>query len=242
MTNQILRAAPYLVDALFPRRCPVCGGIVLPKGRLICPSCLKELSFVKSPSCKKCGKEVMSDTIEYCRDCTRHQRSFEYGVALFNYNDAAKSSMAAVKYKNKREYLDFYADAAVRVLGKRLLAMEAGVLVPVPVHPARLRKRGFNQAEVLAEKMAEGLGIPVCPDLLKRTKKTEAQKGLDPAGRLKNLEKAFAAGTVPEGVESVLLVDDIYTTGSTVEACARTLLRAGIKKVYFFSVCIGQGQ
>lgn len=240
--NRIQRAAPLLTDALFPRRCPVCGGIVYPKGRLICPSCLNELSFVKSPYCQKCGKEVIDEAMEYCYDCTRHKRSFEYGTALLNYNEAASRSMAAIKYKNKREYLDFYSQETLERLGKRLLRMEADALVPVPVHPARLRQRGFNQAELLAEKLSDGLGIPVCPALLKRARKTEPQKSLDPAGRLKNLEKAFLAEPTPEGIESVILVDDIYTTGSTMEACTRALLRAGIKKVYFFAVCIGQGQ
>ena len=233
---------PVLIDALFPRRCPVCSGIVVPRGRLICPDCLKKLSFVKSPVCKKCGKEILNETAEYCFDCTRHRHSFEYGTALFNYDDILKKSMAAVKYKNKREYLDFYGEAALYFCGDRLKAMGADVLVPVPVHPSRLRSRGFNQAEVLAQRMAERLSLPVCTDILKRDKKTEPQKGLTPQERLKNLEKAFTAAPVPERIKSVILVDDIYTTGSTIEACTRVLKQAGVKKVYFFTVCIGQGQ
>lgn len=233
---------PFLIDILFPRRCPVCGEIVVPKGRLICPACLKKLSFVKSPVCKKCGKEVMNDTVEYCFDCARRPRTFEYGIALLNYDGVSKKSMAAVKYKNKREYLDFYAEAALHFCGERLRRMEADALVPVPVHPSRLRQRGFNQAEELAGRMAAGLGLPLCTDLLRRNKKTEPQKVLSPQERLKNLEKAFAAAPAPPQIRSVILVDDIYTTGSTVEACARALKQAGVKKVYFFAVCIGQGQ
>lgn len=257
-------------DALFPRRCPVCGGIVPPdssgtavpselvsavpsgsgtavpsgsgSARLICPACQNRLSFVRSPVCKKCGKEVFSETQEYCYDCTRHRRSFEYGAALLNYNEAAGKSMAAVKYKNKREYLDYYAQKALEQLGGTLVRMNADALVPVPVHPARFRRRGFNQAELLAEKLSEGLRLPSCPEFLARTKKTEPQKSLDPSGRLKNLEKAFFAGEVPEYVRAVILIDDIYTTGSTIEACSRVLLEAGIKKIYFFTLCIGQGQ
>ena len=111
--NQFPRAA---LDALYPRRCPVCGEIVTPKGRLICPSCLLRLSPVKSPVCQKCGKEVWSEEIEYCPDCVKHRRSFARGMALFNYTEEAARSMAAVKYKNKREYLDFYAEAAAEKL------------------------------------------------------------------------------------------------------------------------------
>ena len=90
--------------------------IVTPKGRLICPSCLLRLSPVKSPVCQKCGKEVWSEEIEYCPDCVKHRRSFARGMALFNYTEEAARSMAAVKYKNKREYLDFYAEAAAEKL------------------------------------------------------------------------------------------------------------------------------
>lgn len=256
--QKIKSGASLLLDALYPRRCPVCGGIP-PKAQnfmrqadserpaaspgkenRICPSCLTKLSFVTSPVCKKCGKEIISETMEYCLDCTRHKRSFEYGVSLLNYNEAASRSMAAVKYKNKREYLDFYAEEAVRRCGARILRMNAEGLLPVPVHPARLRRRGFNQSEVLAEKLGKRLDLPVYPDFLWRRRNTEPQKSLSPAERLKNLEAAFEAAPVP--FQRLLLVDDIYTTGSTIEACSRVLLRAGAEKVYFFTVCIGQGQ
>lgn len=230
------------VDILFPRRCPVCDGIVMPKGRLICPECFKKLSFVKNPVCKKCGKEVLSDRLEFCLDCSRRKRTFEYGRALVNYDESARKSMAKIKYKNKREYMDFYGEAICVRYEKIIRRMEAEALVPVPVHPARKRARGFNQAELLAQKIGSGLNIPVVSDMLVRNKKTAPQKSLDPAGRLKNLEEAFSAGKIPRGVERVILVDDIYTTGSTIEACTRALKKAGIKKVYFLAICIGRGQ
>ena len=102
---------------LFPRRCPVCGQIVLPEGALICPGCMAKLHFIRQPSCKKCGTELIADRAEYCPDCLRRQRSFEYGIALIRYDAVAQKSMAAVKYKNRREYLDFYAEAIARRYG-----------------------------------------------------------------------------------------------------------------------------
>ena len=228
-------------DLLFPRRCPVCGDIVLPKGRLICPGCLKKLSFVTPPVCMKCGKEIGSELQEYCPDCLRRPRSFEYGMALLNYNKTAAASMAAVKYRNKREYLDFYARAAAVRFGERIQASGIQRIVPVPVHPSRFRKRGFNQAEELAGRLSQELQIPAA-GLLLRVKKTDPQKGLGAGGRLKNLAQAFQALPEAKNWERVLLVDDIYTTGSTAEACTRALLNAGVKKVYFFAVCIGHGR
>ena len=136
----------FMTDILFPRRCPVCGGIVLPKGDLICPGCMTKLSWVRRPVCKKCGKEVLDETIEYCYDCTRHKRSFDYGLSLINYDDTASRSMARIKYNNRREYLDFYSEAMVRKMGKRIRFMDGDALIPVPVHPSRRRERGFNQA------------------------------------------------------------------------------------------------
>ena len=231
-----------VLDILYPRRCPVCGDIVKPAGSLICPSCFPKLSLVMSPTCRKCGKELADETIEYCADCQRHHRTFEQGIALFNYNDAVKHSMAQVKYSHKREYLDFYGEAMAARFGTVIRNMQVDAMVPVPIHRSRMRVRGFNQAEVLADILGERLGIAVEPDVLLRNRKTLPQKELSPSERLKNLAGAFRIGAIPKGVRSVLLVDDIYTTGSTVEACARVLRAGGIQRVYVAVICMAGGR
>ena len=229
-----------LLQLLFPRRCPVCGQIVLPEGALICAGCVQKLHFIRQPSCKKCGTELISDREEYCPDCKRRHRSFESGVALIRYNDVAQKSMAAIKYKNRREYLDFYAEAIVRRYGNFFARHKEAVLVPVPVHPVRLRSRGFNQAGELAVRLGRLSGLSVNETMLIRTRKTAPQKELGPEERLRNLRKAFAVrkSTLPA---TVILVDDIYTTGSTIEACTRVLKEPGVREVYFVSICIGGG-
>lgn len=231
-----------LLEILYPRRCPICDEIVMPKGQLICSKCFLELSYVKQPACKKCGKEVFNDSIEYCLDCSRHKRRFEYGIALLNYEEKAKRSMTKIKYKNKRQYMDFYIEAICQRYEKQIHYMKADALVPVPIHPSRRRRRGFNQAEILADGIGKRLEIPVCKELLVRNKKTAPQKALNPSERLHNLEQAFSARHLPGGIKSVIIVDDIYTTGSTIEACTRVLKAAGIQKVYFVTVCIGKEQ
>lgn len=247
--EKTLAAGMALVNVLFPRRCPVCGRIVYPEREMICPSCISRLSVVKQPVCKKCGKEVLSDQIEYCLDCTRHHRTFDSGAALLNYNEAAKHSMAAIKYKNKREYLDFYGAAMVSRFGKLMNLWQADALIPVPIHPSRRRERGFNQAEELAKRLGRGWGIPVDRKLLIRRKKTAPQRELNPSQRLRNLQEAFQInpsykeedkeGKVPR---CAVLVDDIYTTGSTIEACSRVLKSAGVEEIHFLTVCIGIGR
>lgn len=230
------------LDLLYPRRCPVCSRIVLPRGRLICPGCMEKLAWVRRPVCKCCGKEVVSDTVEYCYDCTKHDRSFHFGMALINYNEIAGRSMARIKYHGCREYLDFYAEAMLRRFAPAISRLSPDCIIPIPVHPSRLKKRGFNQAEELAARIARKTGIPLENGFLKRIKKTLPQKSLDPAARLKNLEQAFDCARLPPGIHTVLLIDDIYTTGSTMEACARALKSAGAEKVAFAVICIGSGR
>ena len=121
------------------------------------------------------------------------------------------------------------------------------MLIPVPVHPARLRKRGFNQAEILADRLGKRLEIPVETKLLWRNRKTVPNKNLTPRERLKNLTAAFSADPVlaeamrRDGVRRILIVDDIYTTGATMEACCRVLHHAGFEKAWFFTIGIGHG-
>ena len=242
LNDWLAASFPGPVNLLFPRRCPVCGDIVLPVGELICPGCRKKLSPVKEPRCMKCGKELLREEEEYCFDCLRHPGSFARGYSVFNYTDEASDSMAAVKYKNRREYLDFYGEEAIRRLAEPFSRKRPDCLIPVPVHPKRLRKRGFNQAGVLADRIGEAFGIPVREDLLVRVKNTSPQKDLSPAERLKNLRSAFrAGGPVPPGMRTAMIVDDIYTTGATMEACTRILLEAGFSEVSFFTIFIGRG-
>jgi ComF family protein len=231
-----------IFNILFPRRCPVCGEVVRAAGGLVCPSCLSKFSFVKNPVCKICGKEVLDETVELCADCMKHRHAFDYGVALLHYNEAARHSMAQIKYENKREYLELYGEFLAARYRGRISRMHADAIVPVPVHESRMRARGFNQAQLLAEILGRKLGIPVMPELLKRTKKTAPQKELSAAERLKNLTGAFEAGEIPASVKSVLIADDIYTTGSTVEACARALRSAGVEHVYFAVICTTGGR
>lgn len=231
-----------ILNLLYPRRCPVCGEITKPAGSLICPSCFRKLSFVQPPVCKKCGKEVSGETVEYCNDCLRRVHAFAYGIALLNYDETARHSIAQIKYNNKREYLDFYGTAMAARFGQEIQKMNVDFLAPVPVHKSRRRRRGFNQAEILAEIMGRRLGLSVEPNALARSRKTLPQKELSAAERLRNLSGAVTADRKLAAGKRVLLVDDIYTTGSTVEACSRALLEAGAQKVFFVVICIVGGQ
>lgn len=232
----------WMLDILYPRCCPVCGEIVLPKGEKICPVCLKKLRFVYSPTCKCCGKEIVSSVQEYCFDCSRHPKAFEYGMPLLNYEKYARRSVTDIKYKNKREYLDLYAELLCAKFGRRIQALCPNALIPVPIHKKKRRARGFNQAEVLARRMGRILEIPVWTDVLLRTKNTKPQKDLSAVERSQNLREAFSVEKDLGGIERVILIDDIYTTGATAQACTLALKGAGVKQVYLAVICIGNGE
>lgn len=219
----------------------MCDEIVYPTGEKICPECLGKLHFVKEPVCLKCGKEIDSERQEYCIDCIRWKKEFEAGFALVNYEETARRSMAGIKYKNKREYLDFYADEIVMRYTDKIQRICPDILVPVPIHPRRRWERGFNQAEVLAQKLGKEWNIPVCTDLLIRRKQTDPQKNLSPTERRRNLKEAFENLKRTDRVSCAVLVDDIYTTGATAQECTLALKKAGIQKVYVLTICIGSG-
>ena len=191
----------------------------------------------------RCGKEIVSEQDEYCAACEGKKVSFERGFAVFTYDDVMQQAIADFKYRNRKELADFFATEMAAVFRKKIRYPGIEALVPVPVHKARKKYRGYNQTEVLCEKLSRQIGVPMRNDILVRNRKTAPQKELGATERLRNLEQAI--GLNPQAIERtalpkvVLLTDDIYTTGSTAEACARVLLRGGVEKVYFFSICIG---
>ena len=176
-----------------------------------------------------------------CADClrNRHRLSYDQGRALWMYEGCAKASVMDFKYHGMKSYVEFYADEAVRLQGMWIRRKHPQVLIPVPLHERKMRMRGFNQAEVLAKAIGARMNIPVRSDILYRRKWTDPQKTVSGLERRHNLTKSIEAEGVPKGLKRVLLIDDIYTTGSTMEACARILKQNGVKEVYFLTLCIG---
>ncbi|MCM1157904.1 MAG: ComF family protein [Bacteroidales bacterium] len=231
----------FLLDLLYPARCPFCGEI-RPFGELlVCGGCLKGLKRVAPPYCMRCGKTVDSEETEYCGDCERIPKSYERGFPAFVYQGAVKTAIYDFKYKNQRSYGALFARFICLFYEEQIKALRIDGIVPVPVHRRKKRLRGCNQAEVLAKQMGRRLRIPVFPDYLVRTEDTSPQKELDDRARIKNLKNAFKMGENKIKLSKVLLVDDIYTTGATVEACTRVMLSGGTEKVYYASLAIGKG-
>lgn len=234
-----------IIHLLFPRRCPICDkamfSSVFMKTELCCAACREIPEYVKEPVCKKCGKSIENERAEYCYDCRKHPGGFAQGKALWIYKDQVKESMYRFKYQNRQEYARYYGSEIVRVYGDWMKRNKIEAIVPIPLHWTKKRRRGYNQAQLLAAEIGKQTGLPVYPKLLKRIKKTKAQKNLDETERKNNLKKAFKTQENKVQLSHILLVDDIYTTGSTINEAALELKRAGIEQVYYVSVCIGRG-
>lgn len=234
-----------LCSFFYPGRCPVCDG-VLPVGvQGACGLCGTLLEYVQEPMCKKCGKPLQSGEEEFCMDCRGREASFECGYGLWVYDSAMKASIGRFKYRGRREYAGYYAQEMYRQYGGWIEQTGAQALIPVPVHRKRYRKRGYNQAALIARQLGRLSGIPVREQLLLRCRDTLPQKELSVKERRENLKNAFLLNNLPEELnqipECAILVDDIYTTGCTLEACARVLRDAGVHRVYFLCACIGKG-
>lgn len=230
-----------VLDLIYPRRCPLCNRIRPYQQAVVCPECLQKVKKVEAPKCLKCGKTIQSDEEEYCMDCTAIPKSYKRGYPVFEYTEPIKNALYDFKYKNQRDYAGFFADCIYRYYGGQLKKLMVDGIVPVPVHIHKRRVRGYNQAELLAKELAARLQVPMYPHYLIRQENTNPQKELNNIARMKNLKNAFKIGQNKIKLKKILLVDDIYTSGATIEACTKTLLLSGTEEIYYSSVAIGQG-
>lgn len=223
---------------LYPTVCPFCSRLVK-EG--MCEECRKKVVYVQEPYCRKCGKPVRTEEQEYCFDCEKTSHFFEEGRSLFVHKSPVAEAIYAMKYQNRRVYAQFFGKQLAERYGGFIQKKKIDLIMPVPLHRSRKRARGYNQAQLLAEELALWTGIPVDTKRLERRKKTRPQKSLNEKQRRLNIRGSFYFEGKLKGIENILLVDDIYTTGSTLDEAARILLKSGAEKVYFLTISIGQG-
>lgn len=189
----------------------------------------------------KCGKPVSKEEQEYCRDCGKRNYAFEQGKSLWLHVPPVSKAIYQFKFHNKRYYAEIFAKEMAREYGQWIRDRGIEEILPVPLHPSRRRKRGYNQAELLAKEISKELQIPIRKNVVFRVRRTKPQKQLDDREREENLQRAFGISRQWKAPANVLVVDDIYTTGSTVHRISKLLIKAGAEKVYFLTISIGQG-
>jgi len=217
-----------ILNLLFPQSCVLCSSQVSQRRwAVVCPECWSRLERIPRPFCPQCG--MPAPVIEgLCGECRRGDHAFDFARSLFLFTDPMRGILHHLKYSGRVSL----AGPLGRLV--RPLVEEEGFLgttvVPVPLHRSRERERGFNQAELLARRM----GLPVDTGILRRRKNTPSQTGLSRSQRVINLSAAFEVRKAPPSC--VLVVDDVYTTGATLHEVARTLKRAGTRRVEVLTV------
>ena len=227
---------------IFPGRCPVCDRVMASEDakKGICDGCRDILKPIKEPVCFKCGAALRADEDELCRLCKGRRHYFDKGRALYEYS-SVRRSIYRFKYGGRTEYAHFFGREMARRLGPAVKSWGAQALIPVPLYPAKKRQRGYNQAYELAKVIGVALNIPVEDKMVRRVVKTRPMKLFNAKERQINLKNSFNITEDVVKSDVVVIVDDIYTTGSTIDAMAKLLKGAGVKKVYFITHSIGSG-
>ena len=231
-----------LTQIIYPPRCVICGDFLwrapLDAGESpnpICRSCISDFAPIEAPFCTICGVPFASTAIENhpCEDCLRKRPFFDAAYAPYIYEGPILEAVLRFKYGQKTFMADALGPLLTPFVKARFTLREPFLVMPVPLHAKRLRERGFNQSLLLANRLALGLRAKVdCLSLI-RIRHTIPQTTLSKKERRKNIENAFFLKR-PESVrgKSILLVDDVTTTGNTLNECAKVLSRGGAQAVF----------
>lgn len=240
-----MRIIAGIIDLLFPpgRVCPLCG--TAGDDNKICPGCREVLAeYSREPVCSRCGRYFQRLTADsapvICLDCLRLDRYFRRSRSAGPYEGHLKGAVLRMKYSGKRDLAGHLADLMFQSVAHNPLYAKVQMIAAIPLSPERLRQRGFNQSELLAARIADRMAVPLLP-LLRKTRETLSQASLDRAGREKNLAGAF---TLPDSGavrgKTILLVDDIITTGNTLNTASQTLVRGGAAGVVCVTAAAGR--
>ena len=220
------------LDFVLPPRCAGCGLIVA-ELHSFCPDCWKSIEFLGEGGCDTCGLPLQATDADQCGRCLAQQPRIERTRAAVAYDDLSRGVAIRLKYGRKV--------ALARTMARYMAPLVAGetgdcLLVPVPLHRSRLWWRGFNQSALVARELSRQLGIAADPFALRRNRRTPPLKGMNALQRQKTVAGAFeVADRQRVAGRTVILIDDVLTTGSTADACARTLRKAGATRVELIS-------
>jgi competence protein ComFC len=220
---------PRLLDAFYPRRCVGCGGFSCEP---LCARCEAMLPRVFAPTCLRCGAPL--GELPDCSFCRGYTYRFDRAVCVGLYEGPLRRAVIHLKFRRWLRAVEPLAALVVEMLtrSENAALREADGLVPMPIHPFRRAQRGFNQAEEIARIVSQQIGMPLMARVVRRRFYRRPQVGLTGAERWQNVQGVFEV-VQPEAVQGkrLLLLDDVFTTGSTFDACADALKRAGAAEV-----------
>ena len=224
-----------VVDMLFPRHCSTCHAVLTGgEGDPFCSDCLSTVRFTTPPLCPSCGVPFapMQGADHLCEECVLSRPPFSVARSLGAYEGTLLDAIHLFKYHGKISVGEALGRMMAQAPYHSLTIGDYSVVIPVPLHPKKLRERGFNQSLVLARQVSKQISIPLDFFALRRTVHTEAQVKLSGHKRRKNVRGAFEVKD-PNRIEGqrILLVDDVYTTGSTVRECSKILMKSGAQEV-----------
>lgn len=230
----------YLIDSVLPPRCPITGEMVDSQGMLSAQS-WKDLSFITSPYCYACGFpfefSIDEGAENLCAACLADRPAYDKSRSALAYNDQSRDFILGFKHGDQTHCVVAMVPWLYNA-GAEFWA-DADIITPVPLHPWRLLRRRYNQSALMGQVMAKRTKIKFMPDALIRTRATPIQGHLSPSQRQKNVAAAFAIHPKRKNDvagKKIVLMDDVYTTGSTVKECARVLKKAGADKVYVLTL------
>lgn len=231
----IIAALNDVSDVIFPPQCMGCAEILHPQnGKLFCPACKEKIRFITGSLCPVCGTTFSNSPAEnhLCGNCLENKTYFSCARAVVSYETIILHAIHQFKYGNNISVGALLASFMADFSFPDVDFTDYSLIVPVPLHIKRLRQRGFNQSLILARALAKKWQIPVNFSLLKRHKFTETQTGMNKTERKQNIKGAFEVRD-KENIagKNIIIVDDVYTTGATVNECAKILIKAGAQKV-----------
>jgi len=213
------------VESFFPRRCVGCGKV----GGFLCSECLGKLPRLLPPLCPNCGRSQASGIV--CPDCRQRQTEIDGIRSLFRLDEVIRKAIHQLKYRNLKAISPCLAELLSDYLESNSLPGEA--LLCVPLHPRRLRERGYNQSGLLARELGKRIGMPVIEDCLIRVKQAQPQvRAVDVAERRRNVADAFVCRDARISGKQIILIDDVCTSGATLESCAAALKSKGAASVW----------
>ena len=228
---------------LLPAPCRICGATLTDANRIpVCAACFASIAPIADPICQICGRPFqlapqVQQAPNFCRLCRSNFYSFDRARSFALYNDALAGAIVLLKYEEVECLGNWFAERLAELMRTAGEDFRADVIVPVPLHPERRRERGYNQAELIARPLARRLGLKLGSYLLMRTKPRPPQLVLSRSEHWKSVRGAYATrpGARVDKLR-VLLVDDVLTTGATLDACSRVLKKAGAASVIGLTV------